>query len=376
MAEEGKQSDALREWMRSLAGRDANAWRAVAEAAGSWSGTRLLSWVEAGLIDLPSRPRLEAVAALLGLENGALLEEVCDRLLRELESPSLQRRQRARGSGRDAGKIPKQPDIDYLNAQLRRAVPLANITAIPNGTNSVILTGFVSRADDIAVANAVAQSVVFTPIISLRVVQPSRFGQTISDAPGTANLFSGIVGPNSGFLAFLEALEQENLAKLLAQPRLVTLSGNPASFLDGGEQAVPVPTGLGQVGVQFEEFGTRLNFLPIVLGNGRIHLEVKLEVSSPDAERTTQRVHRTAEIENGQTLVLGGPRLDRGTGDEVLVLVTPRILLDPVTSEPMGKLEARIRELEQQSREAVVEALARLATWAFKPAARVQGSGQ
>jgi pilus assembly protein CpaC len=79
-----------------------------------------------------------------------------------------------------------------------------------------------------------------------------------------------------------------------------------------------VPTGLGQVGVQFEEFGTRLNFLPIVLGNGRIHLEVEPEVSALDANagvsiagasvagRATQRVHTTVELESGQTFVIGG----------------------------------------------------------------------
>src|SRR5262249_29061127 len=122
----------------------------------------------------------------------------------------------------------------------------------------------------------------------------------------------------AGFLGFLQALENEGLVKLLAQPRLVTLSGNPASFLDGGEQAVPVPAGLGQVGVQFEEFGTRLNFLPIVLGNGRIHLEVEPEVSILDATagvaiagatvagRATQRIHTTVELETGQTFVIGG----------------------------------------------------------------------
>src|SRR5262249_35136129 len=122
----------------------------------------------------------------------------------------------------------------------------------------------------------------------------------------------------SGFLAFLQALKDENLAKLLAEPRLVTLSGRPASFLSGGEQAIPVPAGLGQVGVQFEEFGTRLNFLPIVLGNGRIHLEVEPEVSQLDAAsgtniqgtvvpgRVTQRVHTTVELEDGQTFVIGG----------------------------------------------------------------------
>ena len=70
--------------------------------------------------------------------------------------------------------------------------------------------------------------------------------------------------------------------------------------------------------MQFEEFGTRLNFLPIVLGNGRIHLEVEPEVSTLDAGsgvaiagatvpgRVTQRVHTTVEMETGQTFVIGG----------------------------------------------------------------------
>jgi pilus assembly protein CpaC len=108
------------------------------------------------------------------------------------------------------------------------------------------------------------------------------------------------------------------VVKDLAEPRLVTLSGRPASFLAGGEQAVPVPAGLGQVGVQFEEFGTRLNFIPIVLGNGKIRLEVEPEVSRLDPAagtsingtvvpgRVTQRVNTTVELEDGQTFVIGG----------------------------------------------------------------------
>ena len=64
-------------------------------------------------------------------------------------------------------------------------------------------------------------------------------------------------------------------------------SDRQGSFLDGGEQAIPVPAGLGQIGVQFEEFGTRLNFLPIVMGNGKIHLEVEPEVSSLSAQGET-----------------------------------------------------------------------------------------
>src|SRR5262249_53913336 len=94
--------------------------------------------------------------------------------------------------------------------------------------------------------------------------------------------------------------------------------GRPASFLSGGEQAIPVPAGLGQVGVQFEEFGTRVNLLPIVLGNGKIHLEIEPEVSNLDAAagttiqgtivpgRVVNRITTTVELEPGQTFVLGG----------------------------------------------------------------------
>lgn len=297
---------------------------------------------------------------------------------------------------REVREVIVQADVEYLTTQLRKAMPLSGINIIPNGTNSVILTGFVSRAEDIQTAQQVVQSIGFTAINGLRIhgvqqvqldvvvarvrrtktrnfgfnflqnsrrqilgstigsvlgpsqggsgvgtvgvpgtlVQPTQFGQIISSGPGSANLFGGIVGNNSGFMAFLQALESEGVAKLLAQPRLVTLSGNPASFLDGGEQAVPVPAGLGQVGVQFEEFGTRLNFLPIVLGNGRIHLEVEPEVSSLDASagvaiagatvagRATQRIHTTVEMEAGQTFVIGGmiQKASNGSASKVPVL--------------------------------------------------------
>jgi pilus assembly protein CpaC len=292
--------------------------------------------------------------------------------------------------GREEREVNVQADVEYLNSQLRRAAPLANIVPIPNGTNSVILTGYVNRAEDIPVVQAVAQSMGFTVINNMRtsgvqqvqldvvialvrrskgrnfgfnflqnsnnqilgssvgnliptvgpvgvpssVLQPVHFGNIITSAPGSANLFGGVIGNSGGFLAFLQALESENLAKVLAQPRLVSLSGNPASFLVGGEQAVPVPAGLGQVGVQFEEFGTRLNFLPIVLGNGKIHLEVEPEVSTLDpnagvaiagatvAGRATQRVHTTVQLETGQTFVIGGllQKTVTGTATKVPVL--------------------------------------------------------
>jgi pilus assembly protein CpaC len=275
---------------------------------------------------------------------------------------------------REIREVQIQVDVEYLAAQLRRAVPLGNIQVTPNGPAGVILTGFVTRPEDIQVASQIAVNLGLLPVSNLRVagnhqvqldvvvaqvdrskgrnfgfnflqnspneilgstvgnliptvgnvgvpssvLSPTFAGQNIASAPGQANIFSGVIFPKSGFLGFLQALEQENLAKLLAKPTLVTLSGNPASFLSGGEQAVPVPAGLGQVGVQFEEFGTRLNFLPIILGNGKIHLEVEPEVSSLNANagvsiagatvagRSTQRIHTTVELESGQTFVIGG----------------------------------------------------------------------
>jgi pilus assembly protein CpaC len=171
------------------------------------------------------------------------------------------------------------------------------------------------------------------------ILSPAFLGQTLSGVPGTpngapTNLLFGVIHNNFGFLGFLQALRDEGVVTSMAEPTLTTMSGRPASFLVGGEQAVPVPAGLGQVGVQFEEFGTRLNFLPIVLGNGKIHLEVEPEVSALDAAngttiqgtvvpgRDTTRVNTTAELEDGQTFVIGGliQRAVAGTTEKTPVL--------------------------------------------------------
>ena len=199
---------------------------------------------------------------------------------------------------------------------------------------------------------------------------------TFSGTVGNANILTGVITNNFRFLAFLNALRNESVVKLLAEPKLVSLSGRPASFLSGGEQAIPIPAGLGQVGVQFEEFGTRLNFLPVVLGNGKIHLEVEPEVSSLDAAngtsingtvvpgRVTQRVHTTVELEDGQTFVIGGliqrdvtgstekiPVLGdlpfvgvafssksfRETEAELIVMVTPH-LIDAMACDQVAKI--------------------------------------
>jgi pilus assembly protein CpaC len=148
-------------------------------------------------------------------------------------------------------------------------------------------------------------------------------GPTITNMVGSpnqtpANFFLALFNPEQDFFGLLQALRSESLAKILTEPKLVTLSGRPATLLSGGQQAIPQPGGLGTISVTYKDFGTQLNFLPVVLGNGKIHLEVEPEVSTLDAafgtsiQGTTvpgfalQRVHTTVELEDGQTFAIGG----------------------------------------------------------------------
>lgn len=77
----------------------------------------------------------------------------------------------------------------------------------------------------------------------------------------------------------LDAASTEGVAKILAEPNLTTLTGEPARFLAGGEFPTPVPQGDGQVTIEYKEFGVGLGFLPVVLDSGTINLEVDVSVS-------------------------------------------------------------------------------------------------
>jgi pilus assembly protein CpaC len=102
-------------------------------------------------------------------------------------------------------------------------------------------------------------------------------GIPISD---TTNLSLGL--PRGQAQLFIRALADNSLGSVLAEPNLVAISGETASFLAGGEFPIPVPQGNNQVTIEFREFGVRLNFSPIVLGHGRIRMRVAPEVSELD----------------------------------------------------------------------------------------------
>lgn len=127
--------------------------------------------------------------------------------------------------------------------------------------------------------------------------------------------------------ATLDAQKTDNLVKILAEPNLVTLSGQEASFLSGGKIFIPVPqsssNGTTTITLQQEEFGVALRFLPTVLDGDRINLKVAPEVSelSPTGVTltstnvsgvnilpliTTRRASTTVQMRDGETFAIGG----------------------------------------------------------------------
>lgn len=116
----------------------------------------------------------------------------------------------------------------------------------------------------------------------------------------------------------VQALEERGLARRLAEPNLIALSGEKASFLAGGEVPIPVSADNGQVSVTYKEYGVRLNFTPTVLDNGIINLKLEPEVSQVDETVSintgtisipgfiTRRANTSIEIRDGQSFAMAG----------------------------------------------------------------------
>lgn len=113
----------------------------------------------------------------------------------------------------------------------------------------------------------------------------SETGPPLSASPvfeDAFNLFFSTGLEEFPFSAILSILADEGLAKVLAEPTLVAMSGQEASFHAGGEVPILIARQLGEVSVHFKKFGVRLEFSPTVLGEGTMNLELRVEVSEPD----------------------------------------------------------------------------------------------
>lgn len=143
------------------------------------------------------------------------------------------------------------------------------------------------------------------------------------NAVGTNNNPAGAIffGLNNGafpFAATLNLLAQNLLAKTLAQPTLVAMSGEEAQFLAGGELPVAVPSGFQNIAIQFKKFGIQLGFTPTVLADRTIQLKANVSISAPDASLsvelsglrvpalTTRSSSTTVRLRDGQSFAIAG----------------------------------------------------------------------
>lgn len=128
----------------------------------------------------------------------------------------------------------------------------------------------------------------------------------------------GILERNAKFLQTLSRCQEAGFVKTLAEPTLVTVSGRPATFHSGGAFPLPVPQDDGQFAIEFQEFGTRVDLVPLDLGNGKLRLEIRSVISESDPSRSVtvgefkvpglrvRTFNTTVEVNYGQTLAIGG----------------------------------------------------------------------
>ncbi len=299
-------------------------------------------------------------------------------------------------------------DAPALERYLRSLLPNEEITVTASGS-SITLSGTVKdplsaqRAVDIArTSGATIIDNLLTPpavqvMLSVRFAEINRTAlkdwasnlttlnpHQLSDngnwsgstsADGTINflLENGI----ASLQAFIQASEQRGDFRSLAEPNLMVLPGREAYFLAGGRFPFPAVQGggvQGAIGIQFEEFGVRLRFTPVITRSGSIRLKVLPEVSALDFANglvisgfvipsiLTRKAETEVELKEGQYLAIAG-LLDNATTDnvskipvlgdipilgelfrsknlqqrrtELLVLVTPKLVVAGETPTPL-----------------------------------------
>jgi pilus assembly protein CpaC len=155
-------------------------------------------------------------------------------------------------------------------------------------------------------------------------VKEFMFGNALTD--GGNALLTGTFS-DSAFNIVLNALVTNGNAKILAEPNLVTLSGTTATFISGGEFAVPTVVGVGgaqAASTSFKGFGTQLTFTPTIIDHDRIRLQVNPTVSSANGPPvngipglTTRSVETTVDLREGQVLAIAGLIQEQQAGSKV-----------------------------------------------------------
>jgi pilus assembly protein CpaC len=273
-----------------------------------------------------------------------------------------------------------EPDFEQLRNVIKRTLPTASVDIVPGVGASVILTGFVNKPEDASLVERIATAAVQSqgvagagnaaggPAVagagSAQVINAIQIGgnqhvqidvvvasvnrseiraraldfAVTGTQASVGSILSGLIIPQTGgpaqvspqanlqvgivpagFFGALRALRTEGLAKFLTEPKLVTQSGRAANILAGGRQAIlSAQSGITGPGVTLEPVGTEVDVLPIVMGNGKIYLEVFPRVRAVNAGRgitvggalspgfDEQSARATVMLESGQTFAIGG----------------------------------------------------------------------
>ena len=201
---------------------------------------------------------------------------------------------------------------------------------------------------------------------------PGEFGGTTVGGFNAETFFAGgatlVSAGDFALTAIFDALEEKSLVRTLAEPNIISLSGDTANFLAGGEFPIPVAQNAGDDGVvftvEFREFGVGLSFTPTVVGKEKINLELFTEVSSIDPAvsislsnitvpgLSVRRTNTTVELLDGQSFAIAGLIEDDLTA---AVRQIPKLGSVPI----LGAL-ARSQDFSRRQTELVVLITARL----------------
>lgn len=248
-------------------------------------------------------------------------------------------------------------NVDRISTSIQKLHPQSDIRVSSVG-DTVVLDGIVDSASAAENIRRIAASAVGDPAkvmmrigidaptqinLRVRIAEVSRdidkqlgFNWSIAGSAAgiafgvaTANPFNASVTQHTlsmsglklgGFdlNAVIDALEEEGLISVLAEPNLTALSGESASFLAGGEFPILVPDSDGRVTIEFKKFGVSLNFTPTLMGRDRVNLHVRPEVSQLSSTNavtlnnfqipslTTRRADTTVELGSGQSFAIAG----------------------------------------------------------------------
>lgn len=268
-------------------------------------------------------------------------------------------------------------DAGGLQASLMQLMPNEHDIHVSTAAGTIVLAGNVSNSQAaqqaVQIARAYSESAgdgggkgagvlnmlaVTSPQQVMLEVKVAEVSKTLINQMGSAfniqggfgswsgalvsNLLAGVASGaifnkanNKPFSIAADAQNTDNLVKILAEPNLVTISGQEATFLAGGKIFIPVPqssgTGTSSITLQEEEFGVALKFTPTVLANGRISLKVAPEVSELSQTGvtlsatniggtsilpliTTRRASTTVQMSDGESFAIGGLIKDNASG--------------------------------------------------------------